>query len=103
MEERKKSLAELMAERRRPSREAAFRDRVLAQVKAMADEAIAQRMVPVLVEVLAGRLAAVAYRYGPLAAGDILAKLGGVLYDMASHEQARHEALQELVAGRKPH
>lgn len=69
----------------------------------MADEADKQSLLPLLVDVLTRKLAAVAYRCGPFAAGDILTKLGSSLSAIAACEQAKQEAEQAKAEGRKPH
>ena len=83
MENGKKTLAQLFAKRDADYADD-FRDRVVAQLNALAAEAIEESVVPVLVEVLTRKLAAIAYHSGPQATGDILGKFGDFLSAYAS-------------------
>lgn len=61
-----------------------------------------RQAVHVFADVVAWKLAVVAYRSGPWGAGDILSKLGHYLVSMSEREMAAREAKAAEKAGRRP-
>ncbi len=79
-----------------------LQDRYVEQMNALADDANGRGMLQVFVEVAAWKLAAIAHRCGPVAAGDVLRQLGNHLYAMALRAEAQREADEARREGRKP-
>ncbi|MEW5864584.1 MAG: hypothetical protein AB1773_13485 [Pseudomonadota bacterium] len=86
-----------------PITEDELRDRLVAQMNAMAEEAINRRMLAVFVQVAAWKLAAIGHRCGPAAIGDILRQLGWQLMAIEEHSNAQREARKARARGHAPH
>jgi len=76
--------------------------RYIEVMNALLTDANERRAVNIFTDVVAWKLAMVAYHFGPGAAGDIVRKLGAHLVTIAEAEQAQREAKQAEKAGRRP-
>jgi hypothetical protein len=74
--------------------------RYMAALQTLVDDALEQRHVEILVEVLTWNLARIGYGYGVQSVGDIVRRLGGHLGDIAQREAAVREAAEAKKAGR---
>lgn len=76
--------------------------RYIEVMNALLTDATERRAVNIFTDIVAWKLAMVAYHFGPGAAGDIVRKLGAHLVTIAEAEQAQREAKQAEKAGRRP-
>jgi len=76
--------------------------RYIEVMNALLTDATERRAVHVFTDVVAWKLAMVAYHFGPGAAGDVVRKLGAHLVKIAAAEEAQREAKQAEKAGRRP-
>ena len=77
--------------------------RYVEVMNALLHDASERGAIHVFTDAVAWKLAIVAHRCGPGAAGDILRKFGHHLAHIASTEQAAQEAREAAKAGRRPH
>lgn len=85
-----------------PTKKDELRSRLVGQINAMADDANDNFLLAVFVEVAAWKLAAIAHRCGPIAAGDVIRQLGNHLYAIADRAEAQREADEAKAQGRLP-
>jgi len=104
--------AEGAAPRSAPAGEARARPRAITHedlarryvelMNALLANAEEHRAVNVFTDVVAWKLAVVAYKFGPLAAADVMRKLGSHLAGIAEAEAAQREANEAKEAGQRP-
>jgi hypothetical protein len=82
--------------------DAEIRQRYVQAVNAFFEDAVERSATQVFADVLAWKLAAVAFHGGPQAAGDIIRKLGAHLVAISAAEDAQREAKQSRKAGHRP-
>ena len=76
--------------------------RYVEVMNALLTDATERRAVNIFTDIVAWKLAMVAYHFGPSAAGDVMRKLGAHLATIAQAEDAQREAKQAEKAGRRP-
>jgi hypothetical protein len=76
--------------------------RYAKEIGAIAADAYERKLLRVFVDVLAWKLANIAYSNGPLATGDVLRRLGVWLCLVAEAAEAQREAEAERKQGRLP-
>ena len=76
--------------------------RYIEVMNVLLTDATERRAVNMFTDIVAWKLAMVAYHFGPGAAGDIVRKLGAHLVTIAEAKQAQREAKQAEKAGRRP-
>lgn len=79
-----------------------IKQRYVEAINAFYEDALERGATQIFADVLAWKLAAIAYQNGPQAAGDIVRKLGAHLSGIAAAEDAQREAKQSRKAGRRP-
>jgi hypothetical protein len=83
-------------------KEGEIKQRYVEAINAFYDDALERDATQIFADVLAWKLAAIAYHNGPQAAGDIIRKFGRHLSSIAAAENAQREARQAKRAGRRP-
>jgi hypothetical protein len=78
-------------------------ERYMRTLAGMVEHAAANRHVELLVDKLTATLASIGLHYGPGVTGDILAKFGGHLVDVAATRRAAEEAERARKGGAAPH
>ena len=76
--------------------------RYVKVMNALLEDAQAREAVAVFAEVVAWKLAVVAYHWGPQATGDVLRRFGDHLDNIAKTAQAQREADEAKEAGSQP-
>ena len=79
-----------------------IKQRYVQAINAFYEDALERGATQIFADVLAWKLAAVAYQNGPQAAGDIVRKFGAHLSGIAAAEDAQREAKRSRKAGRRP-
>lgn len=78
-----------------------FERRYVEVMNALLTDAEEHRTINVLTDVVAWKLAVIAYQFGPGAAGDIVRKLGAHLTGIAAAQEAQRESTQAKKEGRR--
>jgi hypothetical protein len=77
--------------------------RYMAALDPLVDDALEQRHVEVLVDVLTWHLARIGYGFGAQAVGDIVRRVGVHIGAIHAREEAAREAKEAKKAGHAPH
>jgi len=78
-------------------------ERYMRALASMVEHAAANRHFELLVDKMTATLASIGLHYGPGATGDIIAKFGGHLVEVAERRRAEEEAERARKGGSKPH
>jgi len=79
-----------------------IKQRYVQAINVFYEDALERGATQIFADVLAWKLAAIAYHNGPQAAGDIVRKLGAHLSGIAAAEDAQREAKRAKRAGHRP-
>ena len=79
-----------------------IKQRYVQAINVFYEDALEHGATQIFADVLAWKLAAIAYHNGPQAAGDIVRKLGAHLSGIAAAEDAQREAKRAKRAGHRP-